>query len=128
MRLSTQSPIGTCSARRRIGGEGVTDLTSFIRTELFVLVPVLYAVGVALKKSPLADWLIPYLLGLLGVGLSALYLATQETDIPTLLFSALTQGVLCAACSVYANNLIKQFSHRKDVDTADETQTLRDDP
>ncbi len=106
----------------------MADLTTYIHAELFVLVPVLYALGMAFKKSPISDWLIPYLLCAIGVALSALYLATWQTDLRTLWFSALTQGVLCAACSVYANNLIKQFSHRKDVDQTDETQTFRDDP
>ena len=99
----------------------LTELTDYIRSELFVLVPVLYAVGAALKKSPLADWLIPYVLGLLGVALCALYLSQCETDALSLWFASLTQGVLCASCSVYANNLIKQFAHRKDEKT-DETQ------
>ena len=106
----------------------MTDLTSLIHPELFVLVPVLYALGMALKKSPLSDWLIPYLLSAFGVGLSALYLATWQTDARALWFSAVTQGVLCAACSVYANNLIKQFLHRKDVETERETDSFQDAP
>ena len=100
----------------------MTDLADYIRTELFVLVPVLYAIGMALKKSPLADWLIPYLLCAFGVAMCALYLAPRETDLSSLWFTSLTQGVLCASCSVYANNLIKQFLHRKD-EKMDETQT-----
>ena len=98
------------------------DLTEYIRSELFVLVPVLYALGVALKKSPLADWLIPYLLSACGVALSAMWLARSMADVLSLWFAAITQGVLCAACAVYANNLIKQFSRRKEV-SDDETQT-----
>lgn len=106
----------------------LTELSTYLRSELFVLVPVLYALGVALKKSPISDWLIPFLLCACGIALSALYLATTETDVKTLWFSAVTQGVLCAACTVYANNLFKQFLHRKDVDKTDETQTFCDDP
>lgn len=92
----------------------MTDLTSYIRSELFVLVPVLYALGMALKKSPISDWLIPYLLSVSGIALSALYLCTFMCDARALWFASVTQGVLCAACSVYADNLIKQFARRKD--------------
>ncbi len=92
----------------------MTDLSVYISSELFVLVPVLYALGMALKKSPLADWLIPYLLCGVGIALCALYHAVTMTDVRALWFASVTQGVLCAACSVYANNLIKQFARRKD--------------
>ncbi|MBQ3003966.1 MAG: phage holin family protein [Clostridia bacterium] len=95
----------------------MTDLTSYIRSELFVLVPVLYALGQAFKKSPLSDWLIPYLLSAVGIALCALYLCTFMCDVRALWFASVTQGVLCAACSVYADNLIKQFARRKDGET-----------
>lgn len=93
------------------------ELMELIHGELFVLVPVLYALGLALKKSPLKDWLIPYLLCGVGCVLSFAYLAGKGgEDLLTLLFSAVTQGVLCTACSVYANNLLKQAKKGKEDD------------
>ncbi len=92
----------------------MTDLTAYVQPELFVLVPVLYALGAAFKKSLISDWLIPYLLCGIGIALCALYLCTFMRDVRALWFASVTQGVLCAACSVYANNLIKQFARRKD--------------
>ncbi len=97
------------------------DLLQYLRGELFVLVPVLYVLGVALKRSPVQNWLIPYLLCGVGCVLSFAYLAGQGAQGTegwlTLTFSAITQGVLCAACSVYAKNLVKQAKKRKEDDT-----------
>ena len=96
------------------------DLTEYLRGELLVLVPVLYALGAALKRSPIKDWLIPYLLSGAGVLLAFVYLAGQGAEDAagwlTLIFSAVTQGVLCAACSVYAKNLQKQAKKGKEKD------------
>ena len=85
----------------------------FIKPELLILIPVLYFVGTAIKKSKMRDNLIPFILGAVGVVLSGVYLfAAEEISgsqaIATAIFTAFTQGVLCAAASVYANQLIKQ--------------------
>ena len=44
----------------------------YIKTELLVLVPVLYFVGIGLKKSKLPDKWIPLVLGISSVILSAI--------------------------------------------------------
>lgn len=89
------------------------DLTEYIRTELFVLVPVLYVLGLLLKKSPLQDWLIPFVLCGTGIVLSFAFFAGGGETIGKTLFASVTQGVLCASCSVFANNVVKQFKKRK---------------
>ena len=86
----------------------------FIKPELFILIPVLYFIGVAIKKSKLKDSLIPFILGLISVFLSGLYIfATDEINgiqaVATAIFTALTQGILIAAASVYTNQIIKQI-------------------
>lgn len=88
-------------------------LKEFIKPELLVLIPVLYLFGVALKKSEVADRLIPLILGVSAVILSGLYLmATSDAngakEALMLAFSSITQGALCAGASVYANQLVKQ--------------------
>ena len=99
------------------------DLTEYIRTELFVLVPVLYALGMLLKRSPLADWLIPFVLCGTGIVLSFAFFAGSGETIGKTLFASVTQGVLCASCSVFANNIIKQFKQRKsESDETDKTE------
>lgn len=88
-------------------------LKEFIKPELLVLVPVLYIVGVILKKSTVRDKLIPALLGGIGIVLSlAWVLATSDLvtwrDVLLAGFSAVTQGILAAGASVYCNQLVKQ--------------------
>ena len=97
------------------------DLTEYIRTELFVLVPVLYTLGLLLKKSPLSDWLIPFVLCGTGIVLSFAFFAGSGETIGKTLFASVTQGVLCASCSVFANNLIKQFKQRKSESNEEKT-------
>lgn len=81
----------------------------YIKPELLILVPVLYAIGVGLKNTKLIkDGYIPAILGACGIALSLLYvLATTEFSAMAM-FTAITQGILTAAAAVYANQLIKQ--------------------
>jgi len=87
----------------------------FIRPELLVLIPVLYIIGVGFKKtSMLKDNLIPIALGTISILLTSLYIfATTDIagakDIVMAVFTALTQGVLLAGASVYANQIYKQL-------------------
>lgn len=89
------------------------DFQEYIKPELLILIPVLYLIGMALKKSQIADKLIPWILGVVGVLLSAVYLFATEPiqgaqAIATALFTAFTQGILAAGASVYVNQLVKQ--------------------
>ena len=88
-------------------------LKEFIKPELLVLVPVLYILGIGLKKSAVKDKLIPALLGGIGITLSlAWVLGTSDLvtwrDVLLAGFSAVTQGILAAGASVYVNQMIKQ--------------------
>ena len=85
----------------------------YIETELLILVPVLYFIGIGLKKSKLPDKWIPTVLGISAVVLSAVWVLTtaeisglQETA--SAIFTAVTQGILVAGASVYANQLYVQ--------------------
>lgn len=89
------------------------EFQEYIKAELLVLIPVLYSIGAALKKSEVNDKYIPFILGAIGVLASGVYIlsttpinGTQATT--TAIFTAFTQGVLCASASVYANQLYKQ--------------------
>lgn len=95
-------------------------LTNFIRPELLILAPVLYLIGMGLKRSArVSDNNIPLVLGTVGIALAVVYvLATSELigwrDILLAAFTAVTQGILTAGCSVYVNQLIKQGSGGKE--------------
>ena len=86
----------------------------FIKPELLVLIPVLYLVGVAVKRSVVRDKAIPFILGAVAIVLAGLYVFAT-TDISgakaavMAVFTAVTQGILIAGTSVYANQLYKQF-------------------
>ena len=85
-----------------------------IRPELLVLIPVLYFIGTAFKKSSaISDKLIPLLLGATGIALATIYVGATTppnggSEIMQMLFAGITQGVLCAGFSVYVNQIIKQ--------------------
>lgn len=88
-------------------------IKEFIKPELIVLIPVLYICGAMLKKSSVKNKDIPFLLGVASATLSLMYIiATTDMngykDAFLAIFSGITQGVLCAGASVYANQLIKQ--------------------
>lgn len=89
------------------------NFQNYIKTELLILIPVLYFVGIGLKKSKLPDKWIPIALGAVSVTLSAVWvIATSDVsgirEIASAFFTAVTQGVLVAGASVYANQLSVQ--------------------
>lgn len=89
------------------------EYQNYIKTELLVLIPVMYSIGIGLKKSKLPDKRIPVLLGLISIFLSAIWVMTTSTlsniqEGASAFFTAVTQGVLIAGASVYANQLYRQ--------------------
>lgn len=85
----------------------------FIKPELIVLIPVLYLIGIALKRSKLPDHWIPMLLGAIAILLSALWvMATSHIsngrDIADAAFVSITQGILTAGAGVYIHQLYIQ--------------------
>ena len=94
------------------------ELKEFIKPELLILIPVLYVVGIGLKKSKLSNTLIPLVLGGNAIVLSAAWvIATSDIstlkDVAYALFISVTQGILSAGASVYVNQLYVQ-SKKKD--------------
>lgn len=91
----------------------VMNLIEFIKPELLILIPVLYVVGIGIKKSALSDTLIPRVLGIISIVLSAIWVVATS-DISTLkdvyyaIFISITQGILSAGASVYFNQLYVQ--------------------
>lgn len=90
----------------------------FIKPELLILIPVLYLIGIGVKKSEFKDKFIPLILGIIAILLSGLYtFATSDINgskkIALALFTAITQGVLTAGASVYFNQLYKQSQKKK---------------
>ena len=85
----------------------------YIKTELLILIPVLYFIGVGLKKSKMPNKWIPIMLGAISVILAALWVfSTTEIEggkeLAMAFFTSLTQGILTAGTSVYMNQLFVQ--------------------
>lgn len=85
----------------------------YIKTELLILVPVLYIVGIGFKKSRIKNRRIPLLLGIISIGLATIWVfsvcdISGIKDIAAALFTAVTQGILAAGTSVYVNQLYLQ--------------------
>ena len=93
----------------------------FIKPELLILIPVLYFVGAGIKRSNAKDEYIPLILGAVGVVFAGVYvLASEQVNclqgIATAIFTAFTQGVLCAGASVYVNQIFKQAEKAKGIE------------
>ena len=86
--------------------------------KLLILVPVLYLVGLAFKKSSkFQDNIIPIVLGIIGIILCTLWVfATSELgstqDVMIAAFTSIVQGILVAGLSVYANQVVKQLKNQ----------------
>ena len=85
----------------------------YIKTELLLLVPVLYFCGIGLKKSKLPDKWIPLTLGLFSIALTSLWVFSTSSiegtkELAMAFFTSITQGVLTAGTSVYANQIFIQ--------------------
>jgi len=92
----------------------MSAINQYINPNLLVLIPVLYIIGMVIKSSTSIDNKhIPLLLGILSIVLSlfALFATTEVKTVAdgfNLVFAGITQGVLVAGTSVYANQLFKQ--------------------
>lgn len=90
------------------------DIMQFIMPALLVLIPFLYFIGAALKKSQsVPDKNIPITLGIIGSLLALIFVlgTTENLNMQGALlaaFTAIVQGWLCAGMSVYVNQVIKQ--------------------
>lgn len=84
-------------------------LQDYIKPELLVLIPVLYILGLMLKKTEkINDKYIPVMVGIIGIVLSAIYVAAVSGICLMSVFTAITQGILVAGAAVYVNQLVKQ--------------------
>lgn len=77
------------------------ELINFVMENMLVLVPVLYIIGVIIKKTPkMPDWCIPYVLLVFGIAL-AIGIGGLNVD-------SVIQGILVTGMAVLTNQMIKQ--------------------
>lgn len=85
------------------------EYMEFIKPELATLIPALYAIGAMLKHTEkIKDNYIPLILTVISLVLTCLYVFSVEAVTGMSIFTAIVQGVICAACAVYGNQLYKQ--------------------
>ena len=94
------------------------ELMDFVRPELIMLIPVMYFIGMAFKKSKVSNRWIPLILGGISILICALWVCATSNiedirDMALAMFTSITQGVLTAGAGVYINQLYKQ-SKKKD--------------
>lgn len=83
----------------------------FIKPELLAVAICLYGLGCIIKKSKtIKDKYIPLILVAVGVALSGLYVIGTEGFNYMSVFTGVVQGIICAACAVFGDQLIKQTS------------------
>lgn len=77
------------------------DILNYVIEEALILIPVLFVLGAIIKKTPnVKDWIIPYVLLIVGVVLTVAMLGyTVE---------AIIQGILVTGATVFSHQLIKQ--------------------
>lgn len=93
------------------------EFYEYVKPELLSLLPVLYLMGAALKRSAFADWKIPFALGGTGVLLANVWLLAAEVpqsaaECVKLFACGAVQGLICAGTAVYAHNLFKQYKKK----------------
>ena len=94
------------------------EVLNYIKPELLVLIPVLYIIGLGIKKSRIPDKYIPLILGIVSISLSGMWIFSTSDfvdwqDVLYALFTSFTQGILTAGASVYVNQLYIQSKRDK---------------
>lgn len=85
------------------------DLANYVVKDAYILIPVLYVIGMLLKRTPkLADWLIPWILLALGM-VGGFFLGDMQ-------IRGLIQGVLVTGVTVFSNQLYKQTTSKSKED------------
>lgn len=85
------------------------NLTDYIIKDAYILIPALYVIGLFIKSIPfIADWLIPWILLVLGV-VGGFFLAGMNLN-------GILQGVSVAGIAVFGNQLYKQTFIKSKID------------
>ena len=90
----------------------VLEFQKFVRPELLVLIPVLWAIGAGIKKTKLDNAWIPFVLAGASILLAVAYLFAfpSELNAGQIIVTGLIQGILCTALAVFGHQGTKQLS------------------
>ena len=91
----------------------MTGFEQYISPELLILVPALYVLGMILKRTEfLSDRFIPLTLGIVSIFVAMFYEFSAVGMTFEAVYMSIIQGILCAGCAVYGNQIYRQ--HTKD--------------
>lgn len=86
------------------------EFSDYIMPELLSLVPALYILGAVLKHTEkIKNNYIPVILTGVSLVLTCLYVLGTQGVTPVSVFTAVVQGIICTAVSVYGDQLYKQL-------------------
>lgn len=94
------------------------DLSMYINNDYYIVVVLLYALGVVVKKyKKIPNWCIPIILSVAGVALCCgmAYASKFPLDLHTVI-----QGILCGLTAVGTNQIIKQTVQNVSFTTSDD--------
>ena len=90
------------------------DFMNYINPALLSLVPALYFLGYAIKRSAIPNRKIPFILAGAGIALALIWTMSEPiVNYFAAAFTAIVQGILCAGASVFINQIIQQGSKIK---------------
>lgn len=80
-------------------------VVEYLSEHVYILIPVLFFAGYLLKQTPkVEDWLIPYILLVLGILFAIGILGVNV--------AAVLQGILVVSVAVFAHQMIKQADNK----------------
>lgn len=93
------------------------NILSLIRPELFILIAVLYCIGLFLKLNPnfKKEYTIPYILVFISIVLCQAYMSIvlEMGFAPKIIIVSFIQAILIAAVPVFGNELLKQALRKR---------------
>ena len=100
---------------RKRGFMIMEDILNYVKPELLVVAIVLYFIGMWIKQSEaIKNKFIPLILGVVSIFICGIWVMATSSfataqDIAMAIFSAITQGILVAGLSTYADQFVKQL-------------------
>lgn len=88
-------------------------MLAYIKPELLILIPILWALGTQLKKSQLKDWLIPFVLMGVSLALAFSYVLIAVGVTPMAAWVGIMQGLVIWAFEGQAYQVYKQSTDKR---------------
>ncbi|NLK17420.1 MAG: hypothetical protein GX304_02700 [Clostridiales bacterium] len=88
------------------------EIATAIEPSLLFLLPILYAIGEMIKRTPIKNWMIPFILWGASVFIVTVYLFSQEISVQNI-FVGFIQGTILAMTTVGGNQFYKQATEKR---------------